>query len=35
MLELEVTHSGWVLVYGHRGAGFLAPENKMASFKLA
>jgi glycerophosphoryl diester phosphodiesterase len=35
MLELDWTHTGRVLVYGHRGAGFLAPENTLESFKLA
>ncbi len=35
MLELEAANTGKVLVYGHRGAGFLAPENTLASFKLA
>jgi glycerophosphoryl diester phosphodiesterase len=35
MLELEAMNTGRILVYGHRGAGFLAPENTMASFKLA
>lgn len=35
MLEIEAAHTGQILVYGHRGAGFLAPENTMASFKLA
>ena len=35
MLELAHTHTGKVLVYGHRGAGYLAPENTMASFRLA
>jgi len=34
MLELEI-NNGEILVYGHRGAGFLAPENTMASFQIA
>ena len=35
MIELEKKNTGEILVYGHRGAGFLAPENTMASFKMA
>jgi glycerophosphoryl diester phosphodiesterase len=34
MLELDLMKSGRILVYGHRGAGFLAPENTMASFQM-
>jgi len=35
MIEIEKMNTGEILVYGHRGAGFSAPENTMASFQMA
>lgn len=35
MIEVELKNMDKILIYGHRGAGFLAPENTMASFELA
>lgn len=35
MIEIEKKNTGEILVYGHRGAGFSAPENTMASFQMA
>lgn len=35
MIEIEYKNTDKILIYGHRGAGFLAPENTMTSFELA